>query len=131
MDYSHTSNAITVTVAVEYLPREDHPGDDRHVWAYHITMTNGGPFTVQLRTRHWTITDGLGRVSQVDGPGVVGETPVLKPGETYTYSSGCPLETDNGAMSGYYMFEREDGVPLRVIVPAFSLDLPGAKRVLN
>ncbi len=131
MDYHHTSNAITVRVEVEYVPQDEHPGDDRHVWAYHITMSNGGAFTVQLKTRHWTITDAMGRVQEVEGPGVVGETPVLKPGDSYTYSSGCPLTTSSGAMSGYYMFERADGVPLRVIIPAFSLDLPGAKRVLN
>ncbi len=131
MTYQHTSNAVTVSVEVEYVPRDEHGDKGRHVWAYHISMKNDGPFTVQLKTRHWTITDALGRMSQVDGPGVVGQMPVLKSGDTYSYSSGCPLETDSGAMSGYYMFEREDGVPLRVVIPAFSLDLPGAKRVLN
>ncbi len=131
MSYQHTSNAVTVSVVVEYLPRDEHGDQGRHVWAYHITLKNTGPFTVQLKTRHWTITDGLGRVQEVDGPGVVGQTPVLRPGGDYSYTSGCPLETDSGAMSGYYMFEREDGVPLKVVIPAFSLDLPDAKRVLN
>lgn len=130
--YQHTSNAVTVSVEVEYVPRDDNAeGVERHVWAYHITMRNAGPWTVQLKTRHWTIIDAQGRVHKVDGPGVVGETPVLEAGESFTYSSGCPLETDSGAMSGYYMFEREDGVPLKVTIPAFSLDLPGGRRVLN
>ena len=131
MDYEHTSNAITVRVEVEYVPQEDAGRGNRYVWAYHIAISNGGMFTVQLKTRHWTITDAKGRVQQVDGPGVVGETPVLEPGERFTYSSGCPLETPSGSMSGYYMFERADGVPLKVTIPAFSLDLPDTKRVLN
>lgn len=132
MPYQHTSNGVTVSVEVEYVPRDLH--DDkamRHVWAYHITMENHGPYTMQLKTRHWVITDARGRVQEVDGPGVVGEYPCLEPGESFTYSSGCPLETDSGAMSGHYMFERDDGLPLKVVIPAFSLDLPGVKRVLN
>ena len=131
MFYQHTSNDIIVRVEVDYVPPEDHEGDTRYVWAYHITLINRGSFIVQLKTRHWTITDERGHVEYVNGPGVVGETPVLKPDASYSYSSGCPLPTPSGAMSGYYMFEREDGVPLRVIIPAFSLDLPGAKRTLN
>ena len=131
MSYQHTSNAVTVSVEVEYVPQDEHDDPDRYVWAYHITMHNNGAMTVQLKTRHWTITDARGRIQEVDGPGVVGETPVLEPGGTYTYSSGCPLETTSGAMSGYYMFEREDGLPLKVTIPAFSLDLPDTKRVLN
>ncbi len=131
MPYQHTSHGVTVRVEVDYVPQEDNTGDERYLWAYHITMINGSDDTIQLRTRHWTIMDAKGRVQKVDGPGVVGETPVLKPGASYTYSSGCPLSTNSGSMSGYYMFEREDNSQLKVLVPAFSLDLPDIKRVLN
>ncbi len=131
MPYQHTSHGITVRVEVNYVPQEDHEGDERYLWAYHITMINGSADTMQLKTRHWTIMDARGRVQKVDGPGVVGETPVLKPGASYTYSSGCPLSTSSGSMSGHYMFTREDGLPVKIVIPAFSLDLPDARRVLN
>ena len=133
MFYQHTSHDITVRVEVEYVPPEAHRrgADMRHVWAYHITLINGGDETMQLKTRHWTIMDARGHVEYVNGPGVVGETPVLKPGETFSYSSGCPLSTASGSMSGHYMFENEDGRPLKVIIPTFSLDLPDTKRTLN
>lgn len=132
MYYQHTSHDITIRVEVEYIPPDEHShGDKRHVWAYHITMENGGDEIVQLKTRHWTIMDGLGHLDYVNGPGVVGETPTLRPHESYTYTSGCPLNTRSGSMSGYYMFEREDGRPLKVIIPTFSLDLPDAARTLN
>ncbi|MFT4075021.1 MAG: Co2+/Mg2+ efflux protein ApaG [Asticcacaulis sp.] len=133
MFYQHTSHDITVRVEVDYVPPENNKraSDMRHVWAYHITMINTGDDTVQLKTRHWTIMDARGQVEHVNGPGVVGETPVLAPGQTYSYSSGCPLNTSSGSMSGYYMFEDEDGRPLKIIIPTFSLDLPNARRTLN
>jgi len=136
MFYQHTSHDITIRVEVDYVPPEDHDqGSEadlpRHIWAYHITLMNDGSETVQLKTRHWTIMDARGHVEHVNGPGVVGETPVLKPRETYTYSSGCPLSTTSGSMSGYYMFEDAHGRPLKVIIPTFSLDLPNTKRTLN
>ena len=131
MSYQQTSFGVTVSVEVNYVPQEEHGGDERYLWAYHITLINGSHDTVQLKTRHWTIMDALGRIQKVDGPGVVGETPTLTPGASYTYSSGCPLSTSSGSMSGHYMFQREDGLPLKVIIPAFSLDLPDARRVLN
>ena len=132
MSYSQTTHGITVHVNVDYIPPSDHNhGPDRHVWAYHIRLVNAGDATVQLRTRHWDITDAAGRVQVVDGEGVVGETPVLEIGQSYTYSSGCPLTTPSGTMSGWYMFERGDGAWIKVAIPAFSLDLPDAHRVLN
>jgi ApaG protein len=134
MYYEHTSHDITVRVEVDYVPPEDHErgkAEFRYVWAYHITLRNNGDDVVQLKTRHWTITDARGHVDHVNGPGVVGETPTLAPHQTFSYSSGCPLATPSGTMGGYYMFEREDGRPLKVIIPTFSLDLPGAKRTLN
>ncbi|MGZ3304316.1 MAG: Co2+/Mg2+ efflux protein ApaG [Asticcacaulis sp.] len=132
MSYSQTTHGITIEVDVEYIPQAEHGrGPGAHVWAYHIRMVNGSEVTVQLRTRHWDITDGQGRTQVVDGEGVVGETPVLHPGEAYRYASGCPLNTPSGSMSGWYMFERGDGSWLKVIIPAFSLDVPDANRVLN
>lgn len=100
-------------------------------WAYFITMENKGRDTVQLKTRHWTITDALGRVQTVDGVGVVGENPLLEPDDVYRYQSGCPLQTPSGSMTGYYMFENKDGEMMKIPVPAFSLDVPGQRRVLN
>jgi len=132
MSYSQTTHGITVHVDVDYIPPSDYNhGAGHHVWAYHIRLTNSSDETVRLRTRHWDITDATGRVQVVDGEGVVGETPVLKTGQSYSYSSGCPLTTPSGTMSGWYMFERGDGAWIQVQIPAFSLDLPGARRVLN
>lgn len=137
MFYQHTSHDITIRVEVDYVPPDEHNHapetrhDMRHVWAYHITLMNGGDETVQLKTRHWTIMDARGQVEHVNGPGVVGETPVLRPHDTFSYSSGCPLSTSSGSMSGYYIFETGEGRPLKVIIPTFSLDLPNARRTLN
>jgi len=133
MFYQHTSHDITVRVEVDYVPPENRRrgSDLRYIWAYHITLINDGSETVQLKTRHWTIVDGRGHAEYVNGPGVVGETPVLRPGERYSYSSGCPLSTPSGSMSGHYMFETKEGRPLKIIIPAFSLDLPDTRRTLN
>jgi ApaG protein len=132
MIYSATTNHIRIQVEVEYVPPEQHiESHNTHVWAYHITMDNHGPKVVRLRTRHWTIMDGKGRIQLVEGEGVVGEHPILRPKQSYSYSSGCPLPTPSGSMSGYYMFNSEDGETLKVDIPAFSLDLPQLRRILN
>lgn len=132
MTYQATTLGITVSVDVEYLPPDRHAyGAGWHAWLYHIRLENTGSQTVQLKTRHWTIIDGRGHTEYVDGPGVVGETPVLRPGEHFDYTSGCPLPTDSGTMSGHYVFEDAHGALLKVAIPAFSLDRPGAKRTLN
>lgn len=132
MSYCETTHGITVFVDVEYVPQADHThGADKFLWAYHIRLTNSSEYSVQLKTRHWDIIDGLGRTQTVDGEGIVGEMPTLRPGQTHSYSSGCPLATPSGSMSGWYMFERSDGAWLRVVIPAFSLDLPNARRTLN
>jgi len=132
MSYSHTTHGIAVQVDVDYVVPSDHGhGPGHYVWAYHIRLTNSSDATVQLRTRHWDITDATGRVQVVDGEGVIGETPVLQTGQSYSYSSGCPLTTPSGTMSGWYMFERGDGAWIKVLIPAFSLDIPDSRRVLN
>src|ERR1700688_4057831 len=122
--YSETTRSIKVTVKPFYLEDQSSPTDDHYVWAYHVRIENHGGDTVQLRRRHWRITDGLGRVQEVRGPGVVGEQPVLAPGESYEYTSGTPLSTPSGIMVGSYEMETGDGRSFAVAGPAFSLDSP-------
>ncbi|PJK29380.1 Co2+/Mg2+ efflux protein ApaG [Minwuia thermotolerans] len=129
--YVAVTRGVTVRVKPAYLPRQSDPESGRHVWAYEVTIENGGSETVQLLNRHWRITDGHGRVEIVDGPGVVGEQPVLQPGQRHTYASGCPLPTPSGIMVGHYEMVNEKGERFLVEIPAFSLDLPGGDRAVN
>jgi ApaG protein len=122
--YSETTRAITVTVRPDYLEDQSSPDEHRYVWAYHVRIENVGGETVQLRNRHWRITDGFGRLQEVRGPGVVGEQPVLEPGESFEYTSSCPLATPSGFMVGDYEMETRGGENFLVRVPAFSLDTP-------
>lgn len=129
--YRAVTQGITVSVEPFYLDDESDPDESRYVWAYMVEIHNDTDMPVQLRRRHWTITDGLGRVEEVEGPGVVGEEPVIDPGEAFEYSSGCPLKTTSGIMFGSYLMEREDGSSFEVTIPAFSLDLPDAIHSIN
>ena len=129
--YSATTRAITVTVQPTYLEDQSEPQAGRFVWAYQIRINNGGNRTVQLLHRYWEITDGIGRRQEVHGTGVVGEQPVLKPGQTYEYTSGTPLPTPSGIMVGTYQMEAEDGERFDIAVPAFSLDSPHQAVRLN
>ncbi|ORE91504.1 CO2+/MG2+ efflux protein ApaG [Stappia sp. 22II-S9-Z10] len=129
--YRQTTQSIDVTVEPRYLPEHSAPQANRYVWAYTVTIRNGGLETVQLRRRHWTITNALGQVQEVDGMGVVGEEPRLSPGESFEYTSGCPLTTPSGFMVGRYEMEREDGTTFSVDIPAFSLDMPDARPLMN
>jgi len=129
--YEAVTRGIRVRATPQYLEEESAPEDDRFFWAYTIDISNEGSETVQLRSRHWRITDAEGRTEEVRGPGVVGETPVLKPGTNFRYTSGCPLETPSGIMVGSYRMTTEDGEQFNVDIPAFSLDSPHAKRSLN
>ena len=122
--YARTTRDITVTVRPIYLEDQSDPEDGHYVWAYHVRIENHGTSTVQLLTRHWEITDALGHVREVDGEGVVGEQPVLPPGESYEYTSGTPLPTPSGIMVGSYRMETDSGEPIDVDIPAFSLDSP-------
>ncbi len=115
---------ITVRVAVSFLPEQSDPSANKWFWVYHIRIENSSTETVELRTRHWRITDARGMVNYVDGEGVVGEQPVLAPGESHDYVSGCPLSTPNGSMEGHYTFRRRDGTPLEVAIPFFPLAAP-------
>ena len=122
--YETTTNSIRVTVKPYFLEEQSSPGDGHFVWAYHVRIENAGSETVQLRNRHWQITDATGRMQEVRGPGVVGEQPVLKPGDHFEYTSGTPLATPSGIMVGSYEMERPDGGLFQVKIPAFSLDSP-------
>jgi ApaG protein len=129
--YSETTRSIKVTVKPFYLEDQSSPVDNHYVWAYQVRIENQGEETVQLRRRHWRITDGLGRMQEVRGPGVVGEQPVLKPGESFEYTSGTPLTTPSGIMIGSYQMETRQGESFEVAVPAFSLDSPHQNVRLN
>ena len=129
--YSATTNAITVTVNPVYLDDQSDPDESHFVWAYQVRIENNGPTTIQLRSRYWNITDANGLVQEVRGDGVVGEQPILEPGEAFEYTSGRPLQTPSGIMLGSYQMETEDGDWIDVKVPAFSLDSPHQTVSLN
>ncbi|HEY7687619.1 MAG TPA: Co2+/Mg2+ efflux protein ApaG [Dongiaceae bacterium] len=122
--YSETTRAITVTVQPIYLEDQSAPEQSQFVWAYHVRIENKGQDAVQLRNRYWRITDALGRVQEVRGAGVVGEQPLLKPGQAFEYTSGTPLPTPSGIMTGSYEMEGANGERFNVTIPAFSLDSP-------
>jgi len=129
--YSAETEGVVVRVRPSYLAGQSDPAEGRWVWAYQVEIVNlsGGP--VQLVARRWTITDALGRVEEVRGPGVVGEQPVIEPGDSYAYASGCPLTTPSGSMVGAYFMQNAEGRMFEAAIPAFSLDVPDARRVLN
>lgn len=129
--YTALTHDIQVTALPEFRPDRSSPEAEAFFWAYTIEIANLGQRTVQLLHRHWIITDAQGRVQEVKGAGVVGSQPVLPPGETFRYTSGCPLPTPSGIMSGTFRMVTEDGVTLEIEIPAFSLDSPFARRVLN
>jgi len=128
--YEAETRGVAVRVVTSYLPDQSEP-PKRWVWAYQIEIENRGESTVQLISRRWTITDAMGRVEEVEGPGVVGEQPVLHPGQSHSYVSGCPLGTPSGSMVGSYRMQVEGGEAFDAAIPAFSLDMPGARRSLN
>jgi len=115
---------IVVRVAVNFLPEQSRIEAGKWFWVYHIRIENDSDYTVQLLTRHWRITDGRGKVDYVEGPGVVGEQPVLHPGDSHDYVSGCPLTTPTGSMEGHYTFRRDDGAMIEVAIPFFPLAAP-------
>jgi ApaG protein len=117
---------VTVRVAVNFMPDQSRTEARRWFWVYHIRLENRRDDVIQLLTRHWRITDSRGMVSLVDGEGVVGETPVLAPGQTHDYVSGCELTTNMGSMEGHYTFVAEDGSRFDVAIPFFPLAAPAA-----
>jgi len=129
--YTAITRDIQITVMPQFVAERSEPEEGQFFWAYTIEITNLGRETVQLTARHWLITDGHGVTEEVQGPGVVGEQPVIQPGESFRYTSGCPLTTPSGIMVGTYQMLDAAGQPFEVEIPAFSLDSPFAKRVLN
>ncbi len=129
--YSSTTHSILVTVEPAFLERESDIDKNRYFWAYHVIIENNSSIEVQLLTRYWHITDGVGRVEEVHGDGVVGETPLLLPGGKFEYTSGCPLSTPSGFMRGSYQVRGQNGDMLEVEIPTFSLDMPDQRVTLN
>ena len=129
--YTARTRGITVTVTPRFMEEESSPEQGRFFFAYTVEIINGGLERVQLLTRYWRIVDGLGRVQEVRGAGVVGKQPVLGPGESFHYTSGCPLETPDGTMAGHYVLRTGAGETFEPEIPAFSLDSPHAKRVVH
>lgn len=115
---------VVVRVAVSYLPEQSEPARGRWFWAYHIRIENDGGQAIQLLTRHWVITDGRGARHAVEGEGVIGEQPLIAPGASYDYVSGCPLATPTGAMQGNYHVVGADGHGFDVTIPRFALLAP-------
>jgi ApaG protein len=122
--HSATTGDVTVRVAVSFLPEQSEPGRGRWFWAYHIRIENGGRVPVQLVSREWTISDGRGARHEIQGEGVVGEQPVIAPGESFDYVSGCPLSTPTGWMEGRYRMVAADTRAFAAEIPRFPLVAP-------
>ncbi len=118
------TDGITVRVAVNFMPEQSRIEAGKWFWVYHIRIENDSDRTVQLLTRHWRIVDGRGMINLVEGDGVVGEQPILKPGQSHDYVSGCPLATPHGSMEGFYTFRAEDGDMFEAAIPYFPLAAP-------
>jgi ApaG protein len=129
--YTAVTRSIRITVTPSFLEEESSVERGRFVWAYTIEIANLGSEAVQLLARHWEITDDSGHVEEVDGPGVVGEQPVIQPGGAFTYTSGAPLPTASGTMVGSYRMSDGSGREFDVAIPAFVLDSPHARRTVH
>ena len=129
--FTKTTNSINITVKPYYLDDQSEPDDQHYVWAYQVTINNLGQETVQLKNRYWKITDSNGAKQEVKGEGVVGEQPILNPGEKFENTSGTPLSTPSGFMEGYYEMETKDGNKFDASIPLFSLDSPYISNKLN
>ncbi len=116
---------VAVRVETRYLEEQSDPTRDRFVFAYHVAIINRGTEPAQLLTRHWIIEDAEGRIEEVEGDGVVGQQPVIEPGRSYEYTSGCVLKTDCGSMRGSYGMESASGERFAASIPAFTLRKPG------
>ena len=129
--YESTTRGIRITVEPDFLEEESEPSDDHYVWAYTVRIDNGSDEIVTLQGRLWHITDADGHTVTVQGDGVVGEQPTLRPGDAFEYTSGCPLGTPSGLMHGTYAMVTETGERFQAKVPAFSLDSPHDWHRLN
>ena len=129
--YIANTRGIAVSVEPTYLETRSSPESSQYLWAYRVIIENQGRETVHLLSRHWMITNARGELTEVKGPGVVGEQPVLKPGERFEYTSGAPLNTPSGMMGGAYQMESERGERFDIEIPTFSLDRPNQGLFLN
>jgi len=129
--YEAVTHQVKVTVEPTFDPERSDPDERRYFWLYAVEIVNLGDNPVTLMDRHWRITDANGRQQEVRGPGVIGEQPTIEPGKSFKYTSGCPLTTSSGLMVGAYRMVDPAGRSFEVSIPAFSLDFPGGKRVLN
>ncbi len=126
--YSKTTNGITVTVKPYFLDDQSSPQEGHYVWAYQVNIKNLSSNTIKLNHRNWVIIDANGKIMNIQGEGVVGEFPVLQPGESFEYTSGTPLKTTNGFMQGFYLMSQNNGEQLKIDIPTFSLDSPYGKK---
>jgi len=129
--YTAETEGVLVKVRPSYLAGQSDPDAGRWVWAYQVEIINLGTSTIQLIARRWVITDARGHVEEVRGSGVIGEQPVIAPGDSYSYASGCPLGTPSGSMVGAYSMTDDAGRTFEAAIPAFSLDIPDGRRTLN
>jgi len=129
--FTQTTHTIRVSVLPVYLQHQSNPCDNVFVWAYHICLENKGNQTFQLLSRYWKITDAYGRIQEVRGDGVIGEQPVLHPGETFEYTSSVTLNLPSGVMVGSYEMQSPTGETIEVAVPLFSLDSPEIQRTVH
>ena len=129
--YTKTTKKINITVNPYYLEEQSEPDEQHYVWAYQVTINNLSKETVQLKNRYWKITDSNGSKQEVKGQGVVGEQPILNPGEKSEYTSGTPLSTPSGFMEGYYEMETKNGNKFEASIPLFSLDAPTILNNIN
>lgn len=134
-EFEHNSHGVNIAVNPTYVQEEsgvDETGEDRgHVWMYHIKIENKTQESLQLTSRYWRIISSNGQVEEVHGEGVVGEKPVLHPGETYEYASATALSAPSGFMEGCYDMQKPDGAKVQVEIPSFSLDIPGTRSSVN
>ena len=129
--YSKTTGGVTVTVTPYFLDDQSSPKEGHYVWAYQVNIKNSSSNTIKLNHRNWVIIDANGKVINIQGEGVVGEFPVIQPGESFEYTSGTPLKTSNGFMQGFYLMSHNNGEQLKIDIPAFSLDSPYGKKNLH
>jgi ApaG protein len=129
--FQRTTRQIKVSVQPAFLADQSAPDNNHFFWAYTVLIENGGLETVQLRARYWRIIDANGRTIEVKGAGVVGQQPILRPGETFEYKSGTPLETPSGMMLGAYQMQTADGEAFQVDIPVFALDSPHEDRRIH
>jgi ApaG protein len=122
------TNGVLVSVESQYVPARSSPDHQEFFFAYTVLITNTGTETVQLLSRHWIIEDANGKIEQVRGPGVVGKQPILEPGQTFQYTSACPLTTAYGSMRGSYQMQRNDGSMFDARIPEFELAVPSQSR---